>query len=378
MAIATRKDANGRTRYRAVIKVRGEHGPQRSIAGQWRMDRQEARREELELYRRRDTGRLEITRGMTVDSYLTTEWLPAISKVSTRGRPLGRRTADKYANSVARLRPVIGDIPLRQLKTADVERARDQLAETMAPDTVTDIIATLSRALDRAEDRGYIGRNPATPRLVTRLRSEPRQHPEMDTELTIRILEAAKGTDPWDAAVHLALMLSLRREEVLALRWSDVDLETGAVVISRALTETSQGLAFDRPKTVRSGRRIIAPANAVAALRRHKVAQAERRLRAATWTDEDLIVDRGDGEPYLPSSFSKWWRMWAASTGFDLRFHDLRSGTASLMVAAGVHDAVAQKVMGHADKKMLERYQEISDSVLRDAAEKLEALLSKA
>jgi integrase len=375
MAIATRKDSKGQTRYRAVVTVRDEErGGRWPAYGSWHRLRENARRDELELYSRREAGQLETTRGMTVDSYLTTEWLPGITHVSAKGRPLGPRTAEKYANSIARLRPLIGDIPLTKLKSGHVERARDELAKRMAPATVTDIIATLSRALDLAEVRGYIVRNPASHRLVRRLRSEPRRHPEVDPKLAGRILRAAQGGDPWDAAVHLALMLSLRREEILALRWSDVDLETGAVEISRAVTETGKGLTIGRPKSEASARRLIAPPMVIAALRRHKVAQAERRLQAAEWTDQDLIVDRGDGKPYLPSSFSKWWRMWASSHGFTLRFHDLRAGTASLMVAAGIHDAVAVDVMGHGSRKMLMHYQTITDDMLRDAAGRLEEL----
>jgi integrase len=50
------------------------------------------------------------------------------------------------------------------------------------------------------------------------------------------ILAAVRGTDPWDVAVALALGVTLRREEVLALRWSDVDLDAGRLTVERTLT----------------------------------------------------------------------------------------------------------------------------------------------
>jgi integrase len=58
-----------------------------------------------------------------------------------------------------------------------------------------------------------------------------------------------------------------------------------------------------------------------------------------------------------------------------LKFHGLRHGAATLMLAGGVSDAVAIKMMGHADTKILRRYQEVVDELQRDAAARMDRLL---
>jgi integrase len=62
-------------------------------------------------------------------------------------------------------------------------------------------------------------------------------------------------------------------------------------------------------------------------------------------------------------------------TGLRGAFHTLRHGAATLMLAGRVPDAVAIKIMGHADTKILRRYQEVVDELQRDAATRMDGLL---
>jgi integrase len=184
-------------------------------------------------------------------------------------------------------------------------------------------------------------------------------------------LEAARGEDPWDAAVHLALGLGLRREEVLGLTWEHVD---DAVHVRRTLTAASGGLHFGPPKSAAGRRDLPMPDFVTRALRRHKVAQAERLLSIGV--SPELVVDNGLGEPWQPATFSGAWKNWACAYGFgEITFHGLRHGAATLLLAAGVPDAVAASVMGHADTRILARYQDVVSELQRDAAARMNALL---
>lgn len=90
-------------------------------------------------------------------------------------------------------------------------------------------------------------------------------------------------------------------------------------------------------------------------------------------------MDNGIGEPWLPESFSTGWRRFAIAHGFaGVTFHALRHGAATLLLASGVSDAVAIKLMGHADTKTLRRYQEVVDELQRDAASRMDELLGGA
>ena len=96
------------------------------------------------------------------------------------------------------------------------------------------------------------------------------------------------------------------------------------------------------------------------------------------WQDGDRVVDRGDGGPVSPPSFSTRWARFATRHEFGaITFHGLRHGAATLMLAAGVPDPVAVEIMGHADARILARYQKVVHALRRDAAHRMDALLGK-
>jgi integrase len=74
--------------------------------------------------------------------------------------------------------------------------------------------------------------------------------------------------------------------------------------------------------------------------------------------------------------FSKGWARFAARHGFEgIIFHGLRDGAATLLLAAGVPDPVAVRMMGHADSRILRRYQDVVPALLQDAAGRMDRLL---
>jgi integrase len=199
----------------------------------------------------------------------------------------------------------------------------------------------------------------------------------IDPKLGARILGAVVGEDPWDVAAHLGLGLGLRREEVLGLRWSDVDDETGLVHVRQTLTYADGAYHYGPPKSDAGERDLPLPGFVAQSLRRHRAAQGERLLGLGI--APELVVDNGIGEPWMPASFSTGWRRFAKAHGFGgVTFHTLRHGAATLMPAAGVTDAVAIKLTGRADTKILRRYQDVVDDLKLDAATRMDTLLGNA
>jgi integrase len=89
-----------------------------------------------------------------------------------------------------------------------------------------------------------------------------------------------------------------------------------------------------------------------------------------------LVVSNAIGEPFHPATFSRMWRDWAKAHGFaSIRLHGLRHGAATLLLAAGVPDTVAMRTMGHADTRILARYQDVVSELQRDAAVRMDQLL---
>ena len=130
-----------------------------------------------------------------------------------------------------------------------------------------------------------------------------------------------------------------------------------------------------RPTPV--GAHSLLPDFVVDALRRAKAEQNKRRLLLGEqWVERNLVVDRGDGEHWVPPSFSTGWRRFASKASLvDVPLLALRHGSATLMLAAGVPDPVAAQIMGHADTRILRRYQDVVPELKREAAKRMSELL---
>ena len=340
----------------------------------------------------------------TLATFLQETWLPSVTKVSKRGRPLAPTTAARYRKAVEYICSAIGRVRLENLQSAHVERLRDKLLADLAPQTVGDVLRVLSQALRKAQGKELIRVNWADGSVVDRPSADPRPLAVITPELGQRILQAARDEDPWDSSAHLGLGCTLRREEVLGLRWADVDFGEGQLAVSRALTyaEYPDGdqtaddsfalwmsdhrLHLGPPKSKAGVRTLDLPGTVAEALLRHRARQNERRQQlGSAWTDLDLVVDRGDGLPWEPSEFSKRWARFArhhrlsgkTRTGevATVTFHGLRHGAATLMLTGRLPDRVIIDVMGHADTRILRRYQDVVPELRREAARTMDVLL---
>ena len=151
--------------------------------------------------------------------------------------------------------------------------------------------AVLHRALKQAKRWGMVIRNVAedvdSPQLK---RDEIRP---LDRERTCKLLQVAEG-DRLHALYIVAVTAGLRPDEMLALRWSDVDLGGGTLRINRALSDGE----FATPKTPRNRRKIELSNTARAALRAHRKRQLEEWMRkAGLWEDHGLVFPSTVGTP---------------------------------------------------------------------------------
>ena len=173
----------------------------------------------------------------------------------------------------------------------------------------------------------------------------------------------------------------MRRGEILAVRWKNVDLELGALRVMESLEQTRAGIRFKVPKSGRH-RAITLPDYAVEELRRLKRLQAEALLALGVrQTDDTLLCCRGDGEPHQPLSLTYEFARFVGRMKDmpRVRFHDLRHSHATQLLAGGVHPKVASERLGHASVGItLDLYSHVTDTMQSEAALKLDSAMQLA
>jgi integrase len=189
--------------------------------------------------------------------------------------------------------------------------------------------------------------------------------------------------DDWLAPLYrIALSVGLRRGELLALQWRDVDLKARRLSIQHTLTDDGKLVP---PKTSGSRRAIELPSKAVHALSEQKAKLLAKGLRASPW-----VFPNTSGGSYSPRWLN---RKFAAAIAAirakqaehnpeqppdfpEIRFHDLRHTCASLRLAAGDHPKVVQELLGHASVTItLNTYSHVASGLHRESADRFDAVL---
>jgi integrase len=147
----------------------------------------------------------------------------------------------------------------------------------------------------------------------------------------------------------LAALRGLRRGEICALRWADVDLHTGTLTVSRQVTRAAGRLHLGPPKTPAGQRTIALDTATVAVLREHqRRLRLLRRAAGATWQETGLVFAWPDGRPISPDWLTHRFHHLVNASGLPpVRLHDLRHGAATLALAAHTDLRVVQDMLGH-------------------------------
>jgi integrase len=149
--------------------------------------------------------------------------------------------------------------------------------------------------------------------------------------------------------IVLAMATGMRRGELLALEWRDLNWERGILEVSKSLEETKQGL---RTKSTKSGatRRFSIPAEALEVLREHKRDQDQQRaLYGPDYASRDLVFARPGGEYYSPDKMGTRIRAAMKRAGLmGVSLHSLRHSHASELLSKGAPITAVSERLGHA------------------------------
>jgi len=333
--------------------------------------RRQAEKELVRLLRSVDTGEHVDPTRITAGDWLKL-W------INTTKAEVSPKTHERYAEIVrCYLLPAIGGIQLQRLTPADIQRGYNEWDRDPSPRTRRHIHRILKSALARAVEQQALMRNPAAA-----LKRLPKVEREPITPLTVEqtklLLKAiAHTTTYWPTLIAVAT--GMRRGEILALRWKNVDLDAGVVRVVASLEQTKSGLRFKSTKTDKA-RAVTLPSFAVKELREWKQAQTERLLMLGVrQSGSTLVCCREDGKPKQPESLTHEFtylvgRIIGRIAGFPrIRFHDLRHSHATQLLGRGVHPKIVQERLGHSTiTTTMDLYSHVSETMQGDATAKLD------
>ena len=366
-------EPRGENTYRLRYSIDGKRYKKTVTAD----SKSEAQKELRRLLKAGDDGEHVEPDKITVEQWID-RWLDA-GAPGRRRKKVSQRTLERYGQLLrTHVKPMVGDKQLQQLRAPDIDKLYAYLETNgeIAPRTAHHVHVVLGASLATAHRKGMITANPM-------MRVEQIPNPEgqlLDHDEDGGTDEIGEGLDEAELAtlikgfepsslypvVVLAAATGARRNELLALRWTDLDFEKKTLRIERTWEQTKKfGLRLKPPKTKRGLRTIELDDAAVAML----VKETERHQRIMTGIPDGAGgVDLGlvrlpagalifpatpePGEdfdltkPRNPRNFSKEFARKADLLGFGrTRFHDLRGIHSTALLDAGIPvHTVAQRI----------------------------------
>ena len=308
---------------------------------------------------------------LLVKDYLE-RWLKDYAKGT-----VGKKTFERYEGIVRdHLIPELGSLQLTKLQPLQIQSCytrwresgrRDGRKGGLSAQTVLHHHRVLSEALHQAVCWQLVARNvaeavkPPTPEFCEMRALE-------EDEFT-QLLAAAKGT-----RLHIPILLAgttaMRRGEILATRWRDIDFSSRVLFVNRSVQETREGIFFKEPKWG-CFRRIDLFEVTAEMLDAHRHTQTEiKRALGDGYEDNDLICSQEDGRLWLPSAFTSAYRDLLRRRKLrNVRFHDLRHSHATQLLRDGENPKMVSERLGHSRVAFtLGRYGHVMPGMQKEAA----------
>ena len=294
---------------------------------------------------------------------------------------IGAKTQTDYENRIYRhIIPEIGQIPLNRLTAADLQQfyrqlkqggrlqAVEQYGSGLSDRMVKCCHVTCRAALDQAVKQGLILKNPADACKTPTLR--PKEMQVLSPEEIRRLLIQARENDCYELLL-LELSTGLRRGEILALQWDDLDLCTGVLRIERQVQRVRRELVISAPKTKSSCRSIILPAPILGVLRDYRQSIRSRWMFPSP-KKEDSPLDPAAVRKKLAKVLNR-------ADCKHIRFHDLRHTFATNALEHGMDIKTLSTIIGHVTSATtLNVYAHVTDTMRENAAASIDRSIGKA
>ena len=319
-----------------------------------------------------ESKKLDITR---VSEYTVVTWLRTWFELYAKPH-IRPSTMNYYHRNIEQhVAPAIGDIPLSKLTSRDLQRLYSDLQSNgrlrkvqrkkkpgLSNSTVRGIHMMLHNALDQAVKERLILNNPTEnciPPKIEKLEMKILHPANMSTYLNVA---EKRGLLPM---FYLELVSGLRKGELVALQWSDLDEASCTISVSKQASWDANGkLILSQPKTGNSIRVVSIPQEAVELLK-----QEHAKHPNNPW----MFPSAKTGEMYHPDSVVNLHKKILKDAGLEhIRFHDLRHTFATLALQNGVDVKTVSSMLGHCDAGFtLRTYTHTTRQMQQQAAEKI-------
>jgi integrase len=275
--------------------------------------------------------------------------------------------------------PAVGGHPLNKLAPTHVHGMLRHLEDTGRGNSSRRVArVVLRRALALAEEWGLVARNVAS--VVKAPRATTKTDDALDLDGIRKLIAAAEG-DRLEALWVTAVLVGLRKGELVALTWDNIDLRKAAVTVQATLRRVpGQGLVLNLPKSKHGARTVALPPICVESLRRRRQTQRLERIAAGPrWHDTGYVFTTEVGTPIDPDNLKHAFRKVTTKAGLgNLRFHALRHSCATVALAEGVPLEVISRQLGHAGYAITaDVYAHVGREAQRQAADAMQAALDQ-
>jgi len=246
--------------------------------------------------------------------------------------------------SVARLTSVFKGKYLLEITPRMIEKYKAARLEKVEPATVNRELACLKHMYTKAIEWGYVKANPV--KTVRSLKEPPGRLRYLRPEEVKKLLEACCGH--LRSIVVTALNTGMRRGEILALRWKDVDLGNRKITVRNAKNNETRVIPINQNLY-------------------------QELLNHSKKSNGDYVFSNGEGRPF--GDIKKGFLSALKRAGIeDFHFHDLRHTFGSHLVMQGIDLKTVQQLMGHKDIKMTMRYSHLSPKYVQESIGRLDSV----
>lgn len=272
---------------------------------------------------------------------------------------VGYKTAEAYTAPLRRLLDHFGDDPAADVTAQSVYAFLADLGKKgYSRRSVQMHRDVINMIYNNAILRGSASVNPCA--AISLPRNLPSSRRELPEDAAIDAVKRSTGA--FSLFAKICLYSGLRRGEVLALRYEDIDRSRGVIHVTRAVEYVGNTPHIKPPKT-KSGVRDAILLDVL----------AEDIQKGS-----GLIFCREDGAPLTKIQYRKRWLAYCKEIGYDITAHQLRHGFATILYEAGVPDKDAQELLGHASiTTTRDIYTHLRQSRRSETAQKLNAFVVK-